>query len=141
MDSFEKITRESGRVREVNIGKRRAEEWVNSTAAVVVAPVDPTAESHSESGHGGSAGGAASASGRGHGYGFGAGSGTSGVGSKLDAAAASGSDRERNADREVPRGGSSGFTSNVSGESAAQAARRRRAAVHGFTDFQVPEDW
>lgn len=35
-------------------------------------------------------------------------------------------------------GGSSG---DYSSEESAMAARRRRAMVHGFTDFQVPSDW
>ena len=141
VDSFEKV-------KEVNIGKRRAEEWVNSTAAVAVPLADPTAKSNSEPRHGEGATASASTNGlghgHGHGHGFSAGSGSSGKGSsKLDAAGASGADTARNADREVPSGGTSGFNSNVntSEQSAAQAARRRRAAIHGFTDFQVPEDW
>lgn len=35
----------------------------------------------------------------------------------------------------------SGGSGDYSTESQAEAARRRRALVHGFTDFQVPSEW
>lgn len=51
-----------------------------------------------------------------------------------------GSDGENNGDTsaaDVPSGSSEEYPTNA----AAQAARRRRALVHGFTDFEVPRDW
>ncbi|MCJ1350499.1 MAG: hypothetical protein MMC33_000480 [Icmadophila ericetorum] len=122
VDSLEKISSASGRIKEINMGKKRAQEWVANTA---VAAADP-AELHSES--------IKSVGGAGGGMGIVSGSSPR-VGTSSGVTA--GTEREV-----VSSGGSSEFNSNViSGESAAQAARRRRAAVHGFTDFQVPEDW
>ena len=94
-ESSEKVTT-LGKSREVSIGRKRAEEWVNNTAGQAVD-----------------------------------------VGSDGGMTVPSDAMRRTTSDGEQ-RSGSSG---EYSTESAAALARRRRALVHGFTDFEVPHEW
>jgi hypothetical protein len=98
------------KVREVtNIGRTRAEEWVQNTTAGN--PMDAQSEADNCT--------------------------TTSIGRP------SKSDEENRKISNMSRGASptEGSIGDSTTGSAAMAARRRRAQIHGFTDFQVPAEW
>ena len=102
-ESVEKIS--ITKIHDISIGRKRAEEWVATTAG-------ETVETGSETGVSGGSVGQPNISPKGR-----SNSGISGA--------------------DIP----SGSSGDHSTDAAAMAARRRRALIHGFTDFQVPADW
>lgn len=122
----------AGIAREASIGRKRAEEWVQNTPAVGAEAITSSSdENENETDHDHDHDHMATDSGQPAGGGSPSSAREAGVRSRMS--------RNTSVDHTATTGAGAGSSDEE--EAMKAEARRRRALVHGFTDFQVPDEW